>query len=189
MRLEKCWFCSSTVYPGHGITFVRNDATIFKFCRSKCHKNFKMKRNPRKVKWTKASRKLAGKELVKDTTFDMERRRNRPEKYDRELMHKTVKAMQKIDEIRQKRADRLWEKRMASAKQQQTAADKRELGKSMHLIRAPSMEPEVEAEPEAEAMQTEKVAQVPAETATKQQQRKLRIPVERPRQKLQRMQE
>ena len=67
--------------------------TIFTI-RSKCHKNFKKKKNPRKAKWTKAFRKSAGKELAVDPTFEFEKRRNVPVKYDRELWQKTVGAMQ-----------------------------------------------------------------------------------------------
>ena len=44
------------------------------------------------VRWTKAYRKLAGKELADDATFELERRRNRPEKYNRETMQKTIKV-------------------------------------------------------------------------------------------------
>lgn len=138
MRLEKCWFCSSTVYPGHGITFVRNDATVFKFCRSKCHKNFKMKRNPRKVRWTKAYRKVAGKELAEDATFELERRRNRPEKYNREVVAKTINAIDRISEIRTKRQARFHEARMAKAKKMEKAADKQALEQEIHLIKAPA---------------------------------------------------
>ena len=176
VRLEKCWFCSSTIYPGHGVTFVRNDATVgcrrrrvigktrlylsgnsafwkrhvetrppplpspaqvFKFCRSKCHKNFKLKRNPRKVKWTKAYRKLAGKDLSEDATFEMERKRNRPEKYDRELVHKAVGAIKKVTAIRAAREARLHATRKAAVRDIEKAADVKQLEQEIHLIRAP----------------------------------------------------
>ena len=94
MRVERCYFCGSSVYMGKGVQFVRNDCKVFNFCRGKCHKNFKKKKNPRKAKWTKAFRKSAGKELAVDPSFEFEKRRNVPVKYDRELWQTTVNAMQ-----------------------------------------------------------------------------------------------
>ncbi|KAI4839758.1 60S ribosomal subunit protein L24 [Plasmodium brasilianum] len=112
MRIEKCWYCSGNIYPGHGIFFIRNDANIFRFCRSKCHKHFKAKHNPRKVKWTKVYRKERNKELNYDKTFEYEKIRNEPIKYDRNLYIKTINAIKKIDEIKEKRKMRFYKNRI-----------------------------------------------------------------------------
>ncbi|XP_042475403.1 probable ribosome biogenesis protein RLP24 [Macadamia integrifolia] len=138
MRLEKCWFCSSTIYPGHGIQFVRNDAKIFRFCRSKCHKNFKMKRNPRKVKWTKAYRRLHGKDMTQDSTFEFERKRNRPERYDRNVTENTLKAIKKIDKVRVDREARHHALRMKGKKAKEQREAAKELEQSIHMVKAPA---------------------------------------------------
>jgi len=139
MRIEKCWFCSSSVYPGHGIQFVRNDAKIFRFCRSKCHKNFKMKRNPRKVKWTKAYRRLHGKYMTQDSTFEFERRRNRPERYDRNVTENTLKAIKTIDKVRSRREAKHIETRKKGKKAQKMREAVKELEQSISLVKAQSV--------------------------------------------------
>ena len=160
MRIDTCYTCSGPCYPGHGITFMRNDAKVrthspplphtimrstqpalcvqvFRFCRSKCHNTFKNKYNPRKLRWTKAFRRAAGKEMTVDSTFDFERLRNRPVKYDRELMKKTVRAMERVQVIKEKREERFWAKRMAPNKEVQKARDLAEVEQGLDLIISP----------------------------------------------------
>jgi len=76
-----------------------------------------MKRNPRKVKWTKAFRKAAGKEMTIDSTFEFEKRRNVPVRYDRDLLQTTIKAMKRVAEIKARREHTFWKNRMAAGRE------------------------------------------------------------------------
>merc|ERR1712010_23761 len=145
MRIEKCYMCAANVYPGHGMNFIRNDSKVFRFCRSKCHKNFKMKRNPRKTRWTKAYRRANGKEMETDKTFNFERKRNRPVKYDRNLMATTIRAMKRVQEIKSTREQRFFEKRMSGNKTQELKVGKKLLADNTHLIKRASVRESVEA--------------------------------------------
>ncbi|EGS22055.1 uncharacterized protein CTHT_0039400 [Thermochaetoides thermophila DSM 1495] len=134
MRIENCFFCGRPAWPSKGITFMRNDGKAFRFCRSKCHKNFKMKRNPRKLKWTKAYRKNAGKEMVVDSTLQFAARRNVPVRYNRELWQKTLKAMERISEIRARRERVFYKKRMAGKRAREVAAARKLVAENEHLL-------------------------------------------------------
>lgn len=114
--------------------FVRNDAKVFRFCRSKCHRLFKAKKNPRKLKWTKASRAARGKEMVVDSTLDFEKRRNRPDKYDREVMMRTVRAMKRIEEIKLARQVRFWENRRRNVREEDKARIRKDIVQSVDLV-------------------------------------------------------
>lgn len=138
MRVERCSFCSGPLYPGHGIQFVRNDCKVFKFCRSKCHKQFKHKKNPRKTRWTKAYRKAANKELAIDPSFEVEKRRNVPVKYSRNLWQQTQEAMRKVMEIRQRRVQHFAKIRAKRAQKIKDDCDRRELQRDLALIRSPA---------------------------------------------------
>ncbi|KAG5307222.1 RLP24 protein, partial [Acromyrmex insinuator] len=138
MRIETCYFCSSRIFPGHGIQFVRNDCKIFKFCRSKCHAAFKKKKNPRKVKWTKAFRKTVGKDLAVDPSFEFEKRRNVPVKYNRELWSKTIEAMKKVEIIRQRRQNLHIMQRLRKGKELEQERDIKEVQRDLSLIRSPA---------------------------------------------------
>jgi large subunit ribosomal protein L24e len=120
-----------------------------------------MKRNPRKLKWTKAFRKAAGKEMVVDSTLQFAARRNVPVRYDRELMAKTLKAMERISEIRTRRERVFYKKRMAGKRERELAVARKLVEENKHLL--PRLRgSEKRRLAEAEGLAEEEIAQIEA---------------------------
>eukprot|EP00450_Noctiluca_scintillans_P039508 CAMPEP_0194478830 /NCGR_PEP_ID=MMETSP0253-20130528/2155_1 /TAXON_ID=2966 /ORGANISM="Noctiluca scintillans" /LENGTH=135 /DNA_ID=CAMNT_0039317979 /DNA_START=167 /DNA_END=574 /DNA_ORIENTATION=+ len=97
-----------------------------------------MKHNPRRMKWTKASRSLRGKEMTLDSTFNFEKKRLTPVRYNRNLMVKTIRAMQIVDRIRTVRRDRFHKARLATQIRKRQSSAQKEIAKSADLLEGPN---------------------------------------------------
>jgi large subunit ribosomal protein L24e len=86
------------------------------------------------MKWTKAFRKNAGKEMTVDSTFEFEKRRNRPVRYNRETMATTLRAMKRVSEIQHKRQDMFFKMRMRAHKGVQREQIRAEIQKGIEII-------------------------------------------------------
>lgn len=153
---------------------MRNDAKQFRFCRSKCHKNFKMKRNPRKLGWTKAFRRAHGKEMVVDTTLQFQQRRNAPVRYNRELVASTLRAMERVEEVRRRRERQFYRNRMEGKKARELEADRKLVEENQHLLPPAYRDQIKETLQEAEMEVAEEELEEKAELKAKRRQRLVR---------------
>lgn len=110
-------------------------AKCFRFCRSKCHKNFKVKRLPRKVRWTQAHRMKSGKQMIVDSTVQFATaRRNVPVRYNRDLVAQTLRAMERVSEIRARRERAFYKKRMAGKRARELIDNRKLVAENEHLL-------------------------------------------------------
>jgi len=93
-----------------------------------------MKRNPRKVRWTKAFRRSAGKEMAIDSSLEFEKRRNIPIRYNRELMQTTIKAIHHVTEIKEKRKRQFYINRMDTNNTKDTIKNTKEIEQNINLL-------------------------------------------------------
>jgi len=74
--------------------------------------------------------------MVVDTTLTFAARRHVPTRYSRDLVAKTLTAMQRVEEIRRRRERVFYKTRMAGNKQKQKDADKKLVEENQHLLMA-----------------------------------------------------
>lgn len=80
-----------------------------------------------------------GKELTVDPSFEFEKRRNVPIKYSRELWTKTIAAIEKINEIKERRERHFVMQRLRKGRERDIHNDIRDVQKNMALIRSPAV--------------------------------------------------
>eukprot|EP00516_Mucochytrium_quahogii_P006908 CAMPEP_0203744812 /NCGR_PEP_ID=MMETSP0098-20131031/764_1 /ASSEMBLY_ACC=CAM_ASM_000208 /TAXON_ID=96639 /ORGANISM=" , Strain NY0313808BC1" /LENGTH=104 /DNA_ID=CAMNT_0050632435 /DNA_START=391 /DNA_END=705 /DNA_ORIENTATION=- len=72
--------------------------------------------------------------MAVDSTFDFEKRRNRPVKYDRDVMGQTLDAMKRVQEIKSAREQRYFQRRMRDVKQMENVRARKEIIQNIDLV-------------------------------------------------------
>lgn len=72
--------------------------------------------------------------MTVDSTFEFEKRRNRPIKYNREVMQQTLRAMKRVSEIQEKRKEMFFKMRMRAHKATQREVVKAEIKRGIEIL-------------------------------------------------------
>lgn len=111
--------------------------------------------------------------MVVDSTLTFAARRNVPVRYNRDLVATTLKAMQRVSEIRAKRERAFYKKRMVDNKEKQRKADRKLVAENEHLLPRVRASERIAAEALEEQVESTEVPQTKEKRRQKVKQRLL----------------
>lgn len=112
--------------------------------------------------------------MTVDSTLAFAARRNIPVRYNRELVSTTLKAMQRVSEIRTKRERIFYKNRMAGNKERQKQVDAKLVAENAHLLPKTRASENLAEETLAEDLMQEEL-EIPVEREKTKQKRRKRL--------------
>lgn len=116
LTMAKCSFCSELIPHGQGLILALNDGRVLHFCSSKCYKNKKLNRSPKKLKWVTKKKQKSLAELKEEILEEAEE--EAAEAKEKQIIKKGVDMEAAVAEAEEKKK-----------KEQEAEAKKKEAGK------------------------------------------------------------
>ena len=101
IKMPTCSFCKKNYDIPRGLTIFQLDGTAIYFCSSKCRRNFKLKRDPKKTNWVKRPVKVKEKVGKVMKPAKVEEKIEKVEEKEKKL-EKKVEKVEKVKEKREK---------------------------------------------------------------------------------------
>ena len=113
--------------------------------------------------------------MVVDTTLQFAARRNVPVRYNRDHVATTLKAMQRVSEIRAKRERVFYKNRMVGNKEKEKAANRKLVAENEHLLPKVRASERMAHEMELEPLVEEIAQEVPPQRVVRKQKTRQRL--------------